>query len=133
MRKILFIILGLFATIISMSALTSCGANHCTMIGNTFTVVKESTYHPDSLSKYVLKYKDNGGTTLSEFKVILHKDAFEVGDKVKLIKKETTTTVLSARDRDTIDEIIKALEALERDKMICYADEISFLKRIREL
>ena len=42
------------------------------------------------------------------------------------------THTLSARDRGTIDEIIKALEALEQDKMLCYADEIGFLKRIRE-
>lgn len=42
------------------------------------------------------------------------------------------THMLSARDRGTIDEIIKALEALEQDKMLCYADEIGFLKRIRE-
>lgn len=52
-----------------------------------------------------------------------------------LIRKEMTNTssrTLSARDRGTIDEIIKALNALEQDKMLCYADEISFLKRIRE-
>lgn len=42
------------------------------------------------------------------------------------------THTLSARDRGRIDEIIKALEALEQDKMLCYADEIGFLKRIRE-
>jgi hypothetical protein len=52
-----------------------------------------------------------------------------------LIRKEMTNTsshTLSARDRGTIDEIIKALNALEQDKMLCYADEIGFLKRIRE-
>ena len=50
-----------------------------------------------------------------------------------VIRKETiTTSMLLARDRGTIDEIIKALEALEQDKMLCYADEIGFLKRIRE-
>lgn len=42
------------------------------------------------------------------------------------------THTLSARDRGTIDEIIKALNALEQDKMLCYADEIGFLKRISE-
>lgn len=42
------------------------------------------------------------------------------------------THTLSARDRGTIDEIIKALNALEQDKMLCYADEIGFMKRIRE-
>ena len=53
---------------------------------------------------------------------------YNVGDKVEPNK----TTLMSARDRGRIDEIIKALEALEQDKMLCYADEIGFLKRIRE-
>ena len=70
----------------------SCGADHYTMIGDTFTVVEESAYHPDSLSWYVLEYKDNRmqgtGTPISELEVILHRDAFEVGDKVKLVKIE---------------------------------------------
>lgn len=54
---------------------------------------------------------------------------------MSFIKKEmanTSSHTLSARDRGTIDEIIKALKALEQDKMLCYADEIRFLKRIRE-
>jgi len=70
----------------------SCGADHYTMKGDTFTVVEESVYRADSLSKYVLEYKDNRingtGKPISELKVILHKDAFDVGDKVKLIKIE---------------------------------------------
>lgn len=70
----------------------SCSADHYTMRGDTFTVVEESTYHPDSLSKYVLEYKDNRmagtGNPISELEIILHRDAFEVGDKVKLIKIE---------------------------------------------
>lgn len=41
------------------------------------------------------------------------------------------STLMSARDRGRIDEIIKALKFLEEDKMICYADEIKFLKKIR--
>lgn len=41
------------------------------------------------------------------------------------------STLMSARDRGRIDEIIKALKFLEEDKMICYADEIEFLKKIR--
>lgn len=77
---------------IAISVLASCGANHYTMRGDTFTVVEESAYHPDSLSLYVLKYKDNRmsgtGNPISELEVILHKDAFEVGDKVKLVKIE---------------------------------------------
>ena len=52
-----------------------------------------------------------------------------------LIRKEMTNAsshTLSARDRGRIDEIIKALKFLEEHKMLCYADEIDFLKRIRE-
>jgi len=68
----------------------SCGEP--SMRGDTFTVVEESTFYTDSLSKYVLKYKNNriggAGNSKSELKVILHKDAFEVGDKVKLVKIE---------------------------------------------
>lgn len=41
------------------------------------------------------------------------------------------SSLMSARDRSRIDEIIKALKFLEEDKMICYADEIEFLKKIR--
>ena len=47
-------------------------------------------------------------------------------------KIEPVKTTLSARDRGRIDEIIKALKFLEEDKMLCYADEIDFLKKIRE-
>lgn len=69
----------------------SCSTDHYTMRGDTFTVVEES-YHVDSLSKYILEYEDNRpegtGTPISELEVILHRDAFDVGDKVKLIKIE---------------------------------------------
>ena len=51
-----------------------------------------------------------------------------IGDKVE----QNKTTLMSARDRGRIDEIIKALKFLEEDKMLCYADEIDFLKKIRE-
>lgn len=74
---------------IAISVLTSC-TSHYTMRGDTFTVVEESAYHPDSLSMYILEYKDNRmsgtGNPISELEVIFHRDAFEVGDKVKLIK-----------------------------------------------
>lgn len=52
-------------------------------------------------------------------------------DKAPVISGTIKATLLSARDRGRIDEIIKALEFLEEDKMICYADEIEFLKKIR--
>ena len=84
-------ILKCIALTIAISVLTSC-ADHYTMKGDTFTVVKESIYHADSLSKYILEYEDDRiegtGEPISELEVILHKDVFEVGDKVKLIKIE---------------------------------------------
>ena len=85
-------ILKCIALTIAISVLTSSCADHYTMKGDTFTVVKESIYHADSLSKYILEYEDNRmegtGEPISELEVILHKDVFEVGDKVKLIKIE---------------------------------------------
>ena len=84
-------ILKFIALTIAISVLTSC-ADHYTMKGDTFTVVKESIYHADSLSKYILEYEDDRmegtGEPISELEVILHKDVFEVGDKVKLVKIE---------------------------------------------
>jgi len=52
-------------------------------------------------------------------------------DKTPVVSAPIKATLLSARDRGRIDEIIKALEFLAKDKMICYADEIEFLKKIR--
>lgn len=69
----------------------SCGK--FTMIGDTFTVIAEEEYDDvDSLSLYTLIYKDNRmnvpGEPISDFYVIMNKNAFEVGDKVKLVKVE---------------------------------------------
>lgn len=52
-------------------------------------------------------------------------------DETPVISGTIKATPLSARDRGRVDEIIKALKFLEEDKMICYADEIEFLKKIR--
>lgn len=52
-------------------------------------------------------------------------------DETPVISGPIKATLLSARDRGRVDEIIKALKFLEEDKMICYADEIEFLKKIR--
>lgn len=79
-----------------MCASCSCDShNHAnrTMKGDTFIVVREATYGlSDTLSIFTLKYKDNRmldtGTPASYFEVILDKDTFEVGDKVKLVKME---------------------------------------------
>lgn len=69
----------------------SCG--EFAMTGDTLTVIKEEKYlNVDSLSLYTLKYKDNRlsgcGNPTSELYMIMNKNAFEVGDKVKLVKVE---------------------------------------------
>ena len=40
-------------------------------------------------------------------------------------------SMLSALERGFIDNIISTLEFIEKDKMICYTDEIELLKKIR--
>lgn len=64
-----------------------------TMKGDTFIVIREAAYGlSDTLSIFTLKYKDNrmlsNGSSVSYFEVISNKNAFEVGDKVKLVKME---------------------------------------------
>ena len=71
----------------------SCGNFSYTMRDDTFTVISEEKYDDvDSLSLYILRYKDNRmsgtGEPASDFYVIMNKNAFEVGDKVKLVKAE---------------------------------------------
>jgi hypothetical protein len=61
------------------------------MRGDTFTVIAEEKHGDiDSLSLYTIIYKvnsmDGTGELKSNFYVIMNKNAFEVGDKVKLIK-----------------------------------------------
>lgn len=78
------------ATLVVAFMCTSCG--EYSMKGDTFTVVKEENFGNDTLSLYTLEYKDNRlsgtGTPTSELEVIMNKKAFEVGDKVKLVKVE---------------------------------------------
>lgn len=86
MKRILICI----ATLVVAFMCTSCG--EFSMKGDTFTVVKEENFGVDTLSLYTLRYKDNrlSGTVAptSELDVIMNKNAFEVGDKVKLVKVE---------------------------------------------
>lgn len=87
MKRILICI----ATLIVAFMCVSCG--EFAMEGDTFIVIKEETYGAiDSLSRYTLIYKDNRmsgtGNPTSELNVIMNKNAFEVGDKVKLVKVE---------------------------------------------
>ncbi len=84
-------ILVCIATLVVAFMCTSCG--EFSMKGDTFTVIKEVKYDDiDSLSLYTLRYEDdrmNGmGEPISELDVIMNKNAFEVGDKVKLVKVE---------------------------------------------
>ena len=55
----------------------------------------------------------------------------EIAENKPVYPEQIKSTRMSARDRGIIDEIIKALKFLEEDKMICYTDEIEFLKKIR--
>ena len=55
----------------------------------------------------------------------------EITENKPVYPEQIKSTRMSARDRGIIDEIIKALKFLEEDKMICYTDEIEFLKKIR--
>lgn len=82
MKRILICI----ATLVVAFMCTSCG--EYSMKGDTFTVVKEENFGNDTLSLYTLEYKDNrlSGTGIPT--VIMNKNAFEVGDKVKLVKAE---------------------------------------------
>lgn len=89
MKRILICI----ATLIVAFMCVSCGDINYTMRGDTFTVIAEEKYGAiDSLSLYTLIYKDNRmdgtGKPISEFYVIMNKNEFEVGDKVKLVKAE---------------------------------------------
>ena len=87
MKKILICI----ATLVVAFMCASCG--EFTMRGDTFTVISEEKYDDsDSLSLYTLRYNDNRmpgtGYPISELDVIMNKNTFEVGDKVKLVKVE---------------------------------------------
>lgn len=91
MKRILICI----ATMVVAFMCVSCGKVNYTMRGDTFTVIVEEKYGDiDSLSLYILRYKDNRmsvsgtGEPASDFYVIMNKNAFEVGDKVKLVKAE---------------------------------------------
>ena len=89
MKRILICI----ATLVVAFMCVSCGDLDFSMRSDTFTVIKEEKYGAiDSLSLYTLRYKDNRisgtGNPTSELDVIMNKNAFEVGDKVKLVKVE---------------------------------------------
>lgn len=89
MKRILICI----ATLVVAFMCISCRDLDFSMRGDTFTVIAEEKYGViDSLSRYTLIYKDNRmsgtGNPTSELHVIMNKNAFEVGDKVKLVKAE---------------------------------------------
>ena len=89
MKRILICI----ATLVVAFMCASCRDLDFAMRGDTFTVIAEEKYGViDSLSRYTLIYKDNRmsgtGNPTSQLHVIMIKNAFEVGDKVKLVKVE---------------------------------------------
>lgn len=91
MERILIRIATFIATWVVVFMCNSCGEH--SMKGDTFTVIKEEKYGAiDSLSLYTLRYEDNRmlgtGKPVSELDVIMNKNAFEVGDKVKIVKVE---------------------------------------------
>ena len=61
------------------------------IIGDTLLVVGEH-YHDETQSTYLLQYDDNrisgAGEPISFLKMIYDRNAFEVGDKVKIVKVE---------------------------------------------
>ena len=88
MKRILIYI----ATLVVAFMCSSCCFEYA-MKGDTFTVIKEEKYDDiDNLSLYTLRYEDNRmtgmGEPTSELYVIMNKNVFEVGDKVKLVKVE---------------------------------------------
>ena len=89
MKRILICI----ATLVVAFMCASCRDLDFAMRGDTFTVIAEEKYGViDSLSRYTLIYKDNRmsgtGNPTSQLHVIMNKNTFEVGDKVKLVKAE---------------------------------------------
>ena len=89
MKRILICI----ATLVVAFMCASCKNLDFSMRGDTFTVIAEEKYGViDSLSRYTLIYKDNRmsgtGNPTSQLHVIMNKNTFEVGDKVKLVKAE---------------------------------------------
>lgn len=85
MKKILKYITLLIVTVMC----SSCG--EYSMKGDIFTVIKEESVN-DTLSRYTLRYKINRipgtGKPTSELDVLMNKNAFAVGDKIKLVKVE---------------------------------------------
>ena len=49
----------------------------------------------------------------------------------KISSESQNPSMLSALERGFIDNIIDTLEFIEKDKAVCYADEIELLKKIK--
>lgn len=49
----------------------------------------------------------------------------------KISSESQNPSMLSALERGFIDNIIDTLEFIEKDKAVCYTDEIELLKKIR--
>lgn len=71
----------------------SCGGTDASfaIVGDTLLVVGEH-YHDETQSMYLLQYDDNRsggmGKPISFLGMVYDRNAFEVGDKVKIVKVE---------------------------------------------
>ena len=87
MKKVLICIITLVVTFMC----TSCGESHYPIDGNTLVITNEYAMD-ENLSLYTLKYDDTRaqgpGEPSSIIRMKYDRNAFEVGDKVKIVKVE---------------------------------------------
>lgn len=105
--------------------------------------IYNGTFYPESGSpngKIIPECCKDYKPATSEQRNILWQRMREAGYKWNSRTKEVVKapfklegTLFSAADRGKIDEIIFALKNLEKDKMLCYSEEIKFLEKIRKL
>lgn len=87
MKKILICIVILIASFMC----TSCGDSHYPIDGNTLVITNEYALD-ENFSLYTLKYEDTRASGLGEpisiIRMKYDRNAFEVGDTLKLVKVE---------------------------------------------
>ena len=90
----------------------------CCYCGKTMTIKNISTIYGNTF----YQMEEDSGHYCWEDEMIENK----ISDS-----KLQNPSMLSALERGFIDNIISTLEFIEKDKMICYTDEIELLKKIR--
>lgn len=87
MKKILICVIILIASFMC----TSCNENGYPIDGNTLVITNEYAMD-ENLSLYTLKYEDTRASGLGEptsiIRMMYDRNAFEVGDTLKLVKVE---------------------------------------------